>query len=71
MNNMHGPEAVKRLRQIHRFEGKIVGLTGNALPEDVEVFMKAGCDHVIIKPFKIKKLFEFLSSVGIIPSELG
>jgi len=36
---------------LNSYLGRIIGLTGNALPEDVEIFMKNGADKVFIKPF--------------------
>ena len=66
MNNMHGPEAVRRLRQDLNFTGKIVGLTGNAHPEDIAVLIAAGCDHVLVKPLQVQKLFDYLTLIGMI-----
>jgi len=63
MINMHGPEAVSKIRQECGSSVKIVGLTGNALPEDIATLMAAGCDHVIVKPIRSKKLFEYLSTL--------
>jgi hypothetical protein len=67
MSKLNGLDATRKLRGIEcNFKGKIVGLTGNSLPEDVDDFRRAGCDIVLVKPLKIKKLLDFLASVGLI-----
>jgi CheY-like chemotaxis protein len=66
MNKLDGPEAVLQLRRVLNFTGKVVGLTGNALPEEVVSFMSSGCDHVIVKPLKIQKLLDYLILSGLI-----
>jgi CheY-like chemotaxis protein len=38
----------------------IVGVTGNALSEDIDAFMQAGADAVFVKPLNIQELFSFL-----------
>jgi len=64
MINMHGPEAVSKIRQECGSSVKIVGLTGNALPEDIATLMAAGCDHVIVKPLRMKVLYDYLVSIN-------
>jgi len=42
MRQMNGPEAVKSLRTMFGFTGIILGITGNALPEDLLTFKESG-----------------------------
>lgn len=44
-----GLDVVRELRAAGRTE-QVVGVTGNALREDQEGYLKAGADHVLIKP---------------------
>jgi len=69
---MNGPETVKSLRATLGFTGVIlgeavecstlldvtlsVGITGNALPEDLRTFKESGVDEVLIKPLSKAKL---------------
>ena len=52
MPRMRGTEATQRIRQLG-YNGVIIGVTGNALPEDVKDFIDHGADAVIPKPFDI------------------
>jgi CheY-like chemotaxis protein len=50
----------------------IVGITGNALDDDVARFMKAGIDFVFFKPFRddqLRVLLEYISTHGNTTSE--
>lgn len=49
MPNMVGPEATKILRE-KGYAGVVIGVTGNALDEDVRHFMSCGADAVLSKP---------------------
>ena len=53
MPNMDGPTATKRIRSDLGFKGLIIGVTGNALPEDIHTFKTCGADKVLIKPVDI------------------
>jgi CheY-like chemotaxis protein len=68
MNQMHGPETVKHLRSKLRFTGKILGLTGNAMEDDVKHFNEAGLDFLLLKPLKKAALLEALAAQGLIPT---
>ena len=46
---MDGPTAAKEMRRLG-YKGKIIGLTGNAQPEDIAVFVGHGADQVLTKP---------------------
>ena len=49
MPNMDGPTASKEIRALG-YKGLIIGLTGNALPEDIATFKAHGVDEVLTKP---------------------
>ena len=49
---MRGPDATSKIRAIG-FEGIVIAVTGNALPEDVKDFLDHGADAVMPKPFDI------------------
>ena len=50
MVHMDGPEAVKRMRSDLGYRGVVIGITGNALPEDLAFFKDHGANAVITKP---------------------
>jgi len=64
MNRMHGPEAARKIREELSYRGIIFGLTGNA--HDVETFIKAGCNHVMIKPLRRQQLLDCMAAAGLI-----
>ena len=49
MPNMDGPTAVGLIREMG-YKGLILGITGNALPDDIETFLRKGANRVLIKP---------------------
>ena len=55
MPNMDGPTAIREIRALG-YKGKIVGLTGNALADDLNIMRKAGADEVLTKPVKAEIL---------------
>jgi len=69
MNQMHGPETVKHLRSKLGFSGKILGLTGNAMEDDVKHFQQTGLDLLLIKPLKKARLLEALAAQGLMPMQ--
>ena len=38
----------------------LLGITGNALPDDIEYFISCGANHVITKPLTKAKLMDAL-----------
>ena len=54
---MNGPTAAMRIRALG-YTGFIVGITGNLLPEDVQLFRSRGADAVLPKPFTMANLEE-------------
>jgi CheY-like chemotaxis protein len=65
MLRMHGPQAAASIRA-NGFTGLIVGLTGNALPEDVQTFLNHGVDEVLIKPLRREMLVRLLVEARLI-----
>eukprot|EP01041_Mallomonas_annulata_P001981 gene1981-3856_t len=55
MPNMDGCTASTRLRELG-YNKLIIGLTGNAMEDDVETFLAAGADVVFTKPMKLEQL---------------
>lgn len=58
MVHMNGPEAAQKMRAELGYDGIVVGVTGNALPEDLAYFKDHGADLVITKPLTNAKLME-------------
>jgi len=69
MKQMHGPETVRHLRSKLGFTGKILGLTGNAMEDDVKHFQQAGLDLCLIKPLRKESLKEALMAHGLMPAQ--
>lgn len=58
MPNMNGPTATKLIREMGFEQLIIIGVTGNMLPEDVEMFINHGADAVLGKPLKMELLWK-------------
>lgn len=58
MLKMNGPEAARKMRCELGYEGPIIGVTGNALPEDIAFFIENGANSVVIKPLTNAKMLE-------------
>ena len=56
---MDGVTATRHIRQLG-YTGQIIGVTGNALGEDVNTFLSSGANVVLTKPFTITAFDEFL-----------
>jgi DNA-binding response OmpR family regulator len=67
---MDGFEATRLLRQ-SSFSGHIIGLTGNALDDQVSQFLSMGVDEVIAKPIKRNRIEALLRQYGIIVETPG
>lgn len=52
MNGMKATEELKKAK----FKGIIVGITGNASHEDIEAFLTAGANDVLVKPVTFNQL---------------
>jgi signal transduction histidine kinase/ActR/RegA family two-component response regulator len=55
MPRMSGPEAIKQVRELG-YKGLIVGVTGNGGAEDIEEFIDAGADSVLLKPVSLDQI---------------
>ena len=55
---MNGPTATKIIRSLGFHDLIIFGVTGNVLPEDVEMFLNHGVDAVLGKPLSVEKIWE-------------
>ena len=60
MPQMDGPTATKEIRRLG-YKGIIIGVTGNSLLIDIETFMKAGANDVLLKPLNFKALEKAIS----------
>ena len=58
MVRMDGPEAAQRMRAELGYRGVVIGITGNALPEDLTYFKDHGANTVITKPLTNAKLMD-------------
>ena len=58
MIRMNGPEAVQRMRADLGYRGVVIGITGNALPEDLDNFRDHGANMVLTKPLTNAKLMD-------------
>jgi CheY-like chemotaxis protein len=56
---LSGPAAATQLRE-RGYRGIILGVTGNAAPEDVRHFLESGADEVLIKPVSYEMLEQCL-----------
>ena len=62
---MDGYQATRTLRNLGNF-GVIIGLTGNAIKEDIDEFKNHGVNTVLTKPLNIKLFVETLKDLNII-----
>mmetsp|Transcript_17528 Transcript_17528/g.24073 ORF Transcript_17528/g.24073 Transcript_17528/m.24073 type:complete len:129 (+) Transcript_17528:523-909(+) len=60
MLQMHGPDAALIMRKELHYQGVIIGVTGNALPEDLARYIALGADTVLTKPLTKAKLADTL-----------
>ena len=63
MPRMTGQDATRVIRNELKFEGIILGVTGNVLPEDIQTFIECGADDVIVKPMTNYSFVDTLSKV--------
>ena len=60
---MTGVEATRIIRTKLNYKGKIIGVTGNALDEDVQLFMASGADQIVLKPLSREALSKICKGV--------
>lgn len=63
---MDGPTSVRAMRA-SGYNGKIIGVTGNGLPEDQELFLRSGANKILLKPVDSAVLFQTLADF-LVPS---
>lgn len=69
MIRLDGPPTARAIRNLG-YSGKIVGVTGNALAKDLELFRASGANHVFVKPLDLEAfdcLIEQWHSEGAFP----
>lgn len=57
MPRMSGIELCSQLRKRGHTDVKIVALTAQVLPEEKELFLSAGFDDIVLKPFKSREFY--------------
>jgi len=62
---MDGPTATKEIIALG-YTGTIVGVTGNALPEDINTFLSHGASQVIVKPFDVQAFDDIVQGISLI-----
>ena len=60
----NGGDATSAIR-MSGFDGLIVGLTGNALDDNVDIFLHAGADCVIAKPLRAAQMDALIQHTNI------
>ena len=63
MPRMTGAIATETIRKDLKYKGIILGVTGNALPEDIRDFVEKGADDVIVKPLTAKGFIEAVGKI--------
>jgi len=61
---MNGPDACQKIRTLG-CDSVIVGVTGNLMTEDVEIFKQCGANGVLPKPFKLSELDQLWMEHGL------
>eukprot|EP01041_Mallomonas_annulata_P000159 gene159-267_t len=64
MPNMTGVEATVAIRKLG-YSNLIIGVTGNAMEDDVKAFLRAGADMIFAKPFKLEHLHALIAHSNI------
>ena len=63
MPRMMGAVATRIIKQSLGFNGIILGVTGNAMREDIKDFIENGADDVIVKPLDTKGFKNALAKI--------
>ena len=61
MPKMDGLTASRRIREM-KYEGLIIGVTGNGLQEDINNFKSNGADYVLVKPLNINEFDKIINN---------
>ena len=62
MPNTDGPTATREIRALG-YSGIIIGVSGNALAEDVDLFLSSGANKVLPKPVQMEDLMDILGGM--------
>jgi CheY-like chemotaxis protein len=62
MPNMNGPQATQAIRLLG-YTGLIIGVTGNMMASDVELFLESGANVILPKPLSVPVLENYLMEV--------
>ena len=62
MNGLDATEAIRKLN----FDRPIIGITGNVMDDDIQLFMERGANEVLAKPIKVGDFKDLLVRYGII-----
>jgi CheY-like chemotaxis protein len=57
---LDGPSATKQIRALG-YQGKIFGVTGNALRSDIDFFISSGANDVLVKPLDMNLFYACMS----------
>ena len=60
MTTMHGPTTAQILREELGYTGLMIGVTGNALADDIDKFIKCGLNCILTKPVRREQLSAWL-----------
>jgi CheY-like chemotaxis protein len=60
---MNGLDATKSIKGILD-NIRIVGVTGNALKHEIDSFLAAGADKVMVKPLNLEELYRYLGDIS-------
>ena len=63
MQRLNGPDAIKVIRRLG-YKNLVFGLTGSVAAEDIQTFLSAGVDKVLIKPVSLTDLGELVSWIN-------
>ena len=63
---MDGPTATREIR-ISGFQGIIIGVTGNVLPEDLQLFLDSGANYVFTKPLNLENFDQAFKTIYPMP----
>ena len=61
---MDGPTSVQEIRKLG-YNGPIIGVTGQAMQNDIDAFKKCGVDQILIKPVTSDLLYDSLHVMGL------
>ena len=62
MPNMDGPTATRCIRELG-YDGVIIGITGNSLPDDISLFIESGANTVLTKPLDMNFYDTFVAQI--------